>query len=402
MIYRRLLIYLFFTFISIYHITGCSDSTSDLQMPDNSRDFDLMNRMVLFSGNENENDSRYNIGILIDGVSDQEAREIVDRAFGEGKFSLFKTYPFSDNKDKFNVYYGTISIDDKNEIYAIPESDLTRIRQETAELFGSTEINSPSDLSGVLEPLATYLGLDFTEESPTISDDILNSLSPLLRQVIDQDINTLPEYYYANITSIFNNTGSARFKEGELSMRIQRNLQAFRSVFANYDFLHSKGFVSKGIIQGYANTKSKDFFLPLYEENLFLNTLDPASFHEDNYTVTAVHEFGHIFANLKDEYSAYDATDISSMPIADLNCFDEGAENPWNSIIPGYTADTVFGGCDRGASYRGTENSIMRTYFRYNATDWKTAWGVINEYYIRQVFNDPDFPSEPADPDADL
>ncbi|MCK4521355.1 MAG: hypothetical protein KAU20_02190 [Nanoarchaeota archaeon] len=87
-----------------------------------------------------------------------------------------------------------------------------------------------------------------------------------------------------------------------------------------------------------------------------------------------LHEFGHIFANLADEYvdEYYDDFDASGYPNCDL---EDRCPGKWSELT-----SECFMGCSTNEFSRGTEYSIMRNY-RLNKPGSK-EYGIINENEI--------------------
>lgn len=58
---------------------------------------------VLFMGDGNH--GRYDIFVTFEDFTDAKARDFLNAAFGNSTYSIFKTEPFDQYKDRFNVYY---------------------------------------------------------------------------------------------------------------------------------------------------------------------------------------------------------------------------------------------------------------------------------------------------------
>lgn len=94
---------------------------------------------------------------------------------------------------------------------------------------------------------------------------------------------------------------------------------------------------------------------------------------------TTVHELGHSFASLADEYYPEDAQSAAtSSVIASINCDVDSSCSKWNSV----TGTGCFAGCYyRTYFYRSVNSGIMRT--SGNNTDF----GVLNVRHIQSIFN---------------
>ncbi|MCG8454327.1 MAG: M64 family metallopeptidase [Spirochaetales bacterium] len=346
----------------------------------------LRNRMELFLGDDSEKGSRYNIGIVMDGLSDQQARQIAEQSFGNGDFSLFNTIPFNQHKNRFNVYIGTVESPDVNILPTVPQ---TLFQSVNFQQFLNAETSE--DLAPFLAPIGQYLlGIPNSQLPQLLIDyktEFTDNSDPANPEI------PIPAYYYASILTVegvLHNGGSL----GTIGQRIQRNINSLKSPFSSYSFLDCKAIVSPGIGQGYADTTNDIMYCPLYNEaNLygFLGVLDESTvrqFHPDYTTATIVHEFGHIFADFADEYYAYNAGEQAEVfGITNPNTFRNGETNPWTSIA-NYDGTTFQGGSG-GNSLRSSQNSIMRAYHKLRSpNDWKNkGWGPVHRHYILQKIN---------------
>lgn len=111
----------------------------------------------------------------------------------------------------------------------------------------------------------------------------------------------------------------------------------------------------------------KDMLSPVrsaaFSNNAFINTAD------DEFVL--MHEFGHIFSKLADEYvdeNYYKDFDIVEFP----NCDTAGCSK-WQFIT-----DSCFKGCSLNSFYRSSENSIMRNYYK------SKDFGILNENIINE------------------
>ncbi len=109
----------------------------------------------------------------------------------------------------------------------------------------------------------------------------------------------------------------------------------------------------------------KDIVLPLRSSS-YLNI---GSINVADNKLVVLHEFGHLFASLSDEY----VEDGITINIADsLNC-DVEACNKWNNI----DGTGCFNGCSKQQFYRSIQNGIMRNYYKSN------IYGVWNEKILK-------------------
>lgn len=113
--------------------------------------------------------------------------------------------------------------------------------------------------------------------------------------------------------------------------------------------------------------KIKDMITPVrsaaFSNNAFINSADNG--------LVLMHEFGHIFSKLADEYvdeNYYKDFDISEFP----NCDSAGCSK-WQVIT-----NNCFEGCSLGRFYRSSEKSIMRNYYK------SESFGIVNEALINK------------------
>ncbi len=387
----------------------------------------------------------YKIGIVFENHSPQQVSYKLDAAFGDGPFSLFKTNVFKDHKSKFHIEFGRITQDEDENAFNFTKEQ----KKAFGKLFVQTfpEFQSRESLGITIN---NFLEKHSISDTPFYYFDAIK-----LKELIEQTTLTA--------------TQEDRKRELEQSRdRFVDFLKNTHNQNKNFDLVI---YVSPGISGGYADSSAdtnihpapRVIYMPSSE---FLNVFMPSmGLHSDYYAITLVHELGHIFGDLADEYYSYEV-ETSVTPIkADLrvdiqfnyfrnNCFrwynvagfsgliasqanishiarrDSSDQisiyyprgttdvpsqqvlnfdfdltnilNPWthNSKVPffdrsndsttqesgsiaNYNAN-LYGGCNGGKSFRGTENSIMRLYHLYRAKDWPDAWGPINSYYLKR------------------
>jgi len=116
--------------------------------------------------------------------------------------------------------------------------------------------------------------------------------------------------------------------------------------------------------------KIKDSLLPLRSSSIS----NLASINTADNKLVLIHEFGHTFADLADEYvddSYYGSFDVAVFP----NCDFPGCED-WKNITDG-----CFPGCSVNQFHRATEKSIMRNYMK------SEEFGILNEKVIKESIN---------------
>lgn len=117
-------------------------------------------------------------------------------------------------------------------------------------------------------------------------------------------------------------------------------------------------------------SKIKDFVMPIRSSAISnIAHINPA----DNELVL-LHEFGHTFGRLADEYvdeSYYKNFNEDNYP----NCDSAGCEE-WSSL-----GDGCFKGCSVSQFFRPTKESIMRNYFK------SEEYGIVNEQIISERLN---------------
>ena len=141
---------------------------------------------------------------------------------------------------------------------------------------------------------------------------------------------------------------------------------------------------------------------------------------QKRFSKTMVHEFGHMFGLLEDEYVyiytqkniGFDNKNcayISAVPniLGDnIGKVELGAEIEevirWTGI-EGYDG-TLIRGCTNANSVRSSQNSIMREQYSISSESWSQSWFPVNEYYLNQELakykgEDKPIPPEGIPPD---
>ena len=403
-------------------------------------------------------DEKYDIGIVFENHSPRQISYKLNAFFGEGDFSLFKTDVFKDHKNKFRVQFGAISQTTDSNKFPIKNNKESTKRK-------LSEIN--------LKNYLNYLSLDHLEYE---RNKIINSEN-LASQVSFDDIR----YYFDPLQledyKLKEESGETLTEaEKNHKKQIERSRDRFVNFFKN-SHNNSKKFdlviyISDGIEGGLTSEKPES--LHPAPKVIYMNSSDfifgwssTMGLHSDYFAILGIHEIGHAFGHLADEYYAYEVSASTNTPvIGDFsqettnqfinNCFyryettdfsdltldsssplfshilylnetsdeatiffplgTEGVDsasvldfafvltpsvlNPWthetkvpyiisrdsevqeeDGFISNYDG-RLFAGCSGGKSFRGTENSIMRNYTRYNSKTWPKAWGPINSYYL--------------------
>ena len=110
----------------------------------------------------------------------------------------------------------------------------------------------------------------------------------------------------------------------------------------------------------------KDIVLPL-RSSAYLNI---GSINVADNKLVVLHEFGHLFGGLSDEY----VEDGMSIDITNsLNC-DISNCNKWNNV----DGTGCFNGCSKAEYYRSIQNGIMRNYYKSN------VFGIWNERILSE------------------
>ncbi len=413
-------------------------------------------------------DEKYDIGIVFENHSKEQISYKLNSLFGEGPFSLFKTKVFKDHKNKFRIQFGKISTDDTN-TFLFKENVSSEKQEEVKRDLSEFFIKKISETNNNDE-----IFLAFKQKDESLKNYIDFSAGRYyfdalaLKKYNDDELNCE------------SNTGTTddRCLHKE---QIERSQNRFINFFKN---THNKSkkfdlviYVSDGVQGAYAPSKPGNIhpaprviYLPPFE--FYGGWVASMGIHPDLFAITGIHEFGHVFGDLSDEYYSYHTRSSNTEPTAeDLNIktsnafknncfekyetsdfskttlqnttaiisqvvhrnesnseslfypfntqgisdpkkvldfsFDKDVLNPWTHAekVPFYsqrnqniveeteeTARTsiedyegeLWGGCNGGKSFRGTENSIMRSYFKYNALTWEEAWGPINSYYLKR------------------
>ncbi len=237
---------------------------------------------VLWMGNGDL--SKYDLFFVVEGKTQEEVEDQLDRIFGSGDYSLFKTNPFIGQEDKFNIYYAILS-----EAY---------------------------------------------------------------------------DYSY----------GSCRWSSGS-----DEGIERFSNIF-NQDWIDGKVYFSQNPkIWGHA--KFGEYIKMSYTCSGAPDTI-------------FIHEFGHMFGHLWDEY-IYPNNNGSS---AINNCLageglideeercEEGCEltgtHRWENISE--FDEEVFSGCTSPLLFRDKFQRVMRSSSSVPISEWIDAWGEVNEYYLRE------------------
>ena len=362
----------------------------------------ILHEWELVFGNGDSNN--YNIGVVFEAKDNNASQEtyksLLDRMMGNGDFSLFKTIPFKDNKDKFNIYYAVISkSNDKNEL-PYPENELSSIRVRADNYFTKNKeqfinSNDPIEINSFAKSIATAAGFDLNkaENSFFYADGLALSLGGLTTQKTDI---------------------------------IKRNIKRFDALFNQKNF-NTQVYISKGIDNGYTNTseKRKKIYMGYAERTIF-GLIKSELVHPDHLAILFTHEFGHAFALFSDEYypiektlgnidkDAFSNNTVNTGYTFNQTIFNpiEEKTNPWLADkipvlinernedgtgvheydyilgpIPFYNGVLVEGGNGRYGAYRTSQNSIMRFYLQISKEEWQNSWSPVQKFYIDYFLN---------------
>ncbi len=289
-----------------------------LDMPNNEE-------MKYYLGNGetiSTSDSKYDIGIIFENHSTRQISYKLNALFGDGDFSLFKTNVFKNHKSKFRIQFGQISQNqDKNEL-SITSDNASVTKQKLAEIHLKLTPISKSVSHFQYEKANSFISKEIKENLPT-KENQKYYFDPLLLK---------NEYAKNNLTAV----------QQQHKTQIQRSRDRFINFLKNSHNI-SKEFdlviyVSDGLPRGYAprepqsvHPAPKVIYLPSFD---FISGWVPTmGIHSDYFAVTGVHEIGHAFGNLADEYHAYETESLIDTPtITDItqenqnkfrnNCFD--------------------------------------------------------------------------------
>ncbi|MCA9459415.1 MAG: hypothetical protein KC550_02590 [Nanoarchaeota archaeon] len=227
---------------------------------------------VLWKGDGNH-ETNYDIFIIFENQSEVKINQYLDATFENGAYSIFKTKPFLNKEDSFNIYY-----------FNIPEKfvyeDTSRCRWGTKPLQNKEKF-----------------------------DIILNQFNWIDLRV-----------YMAKDPRLWAHAGSA---------------------------IHMSSSCN-----GLTNV--------------------------DSFAKTFTHEFGHAFGGLRDEYTYSGNTFLYNS----MNCISPENSSRWDNIFA-YNGEK-FKGCTSSNSYRATSSSMMKDQRRFSADAWPSAWGVVNEHYLKE------------------
>ncbi|MCY4524105.1 MAG: hypothetical protein OXB84_05135, partial [Halobacteriovoraceae bacterium] len=161
---------------------------------------------------------------------------------------------------------------------------------------------------------------------------------------------------------------------------IERNLARFTSFISSSNLgsrtLDLTIYVSSGISGGYANVRNKTVYVPSFEFDSLGNPT--AGSHSDFFTITGVHEIGHIVGTLDDEYYAYG---LDALPSSKSDLIPLASEEIKfkNNCFTGYvledarttsvTLDRIFIDGDSPQFYRADQFS-----FDFRLTDINNPW----------------------------
>jgi hypothetical protein len=169
-----------------------------------------------------------------------------------------------------------------------------------------------------------------------------------------------------------------------------KNIQRFETIFNQFSWIDGKIYLTKDpSVWGHASVYND----LTARERPFIK-ISTTCMGNDIVAIssTVVHEFGHMFGSLEDEY-IYPSAPVNYHGVGvwigsgRKNCATEGTPEKWANI-PLYNSIDFYSGCTSSHFHRSTFNSIMRNQFVFDEANWKNAFGVINEYYLTQSLNE--------------
>jgi len=374
--------------------------------------------IVLWKGDVDHN--RKDI-ILVSEYSREDTEYLLEESFGDGDFSLFKTNPFIGKENKFNIYY-----------YLIPEGDYSG--RGECEWNNETNIKNVERFDSIFNK---FNWVDYkiylTKDSRTwahankgkyiqmslvcggyndiieTNQNIENWVSKLEESLenLQKEKEECPEIECIDSDG-GNNLGVQGTVSGPNIFGVFLEIEDYcrdeesRIVESGPKIAEfsctSEGIVFYNIVECLNGCQDGACVgeLPEIEEVLtceeniqsqidniknLLKDIDTNKWDDfyESHARTSVHEFGHMFARLDDEYIYIDIKEEN----VEFNCGDlDNISERWKDI-PGWNSFS-FSGCTLSNLKRGTFNSIMREQGDYDKETWKDAWGPINEYRLKQ------------------
>ena len=230
-------------------------------------------------------DKKYDIGILFENHSKEQVSYKLNALFGEGPFSLFKTLPFRNHRDKFRIQFGVIHNSNTNESTMSKDTKL-----EIASIFKRI-MSKDGDTSKEFKEFISKTG----------------------------DIQSI----WKNYLGIFRLDKYKNKKEGGQALTQEEKekeiqFRANHNLFINF-FKHDNNkdknfdtviYVSPGLSGSYANSHADTLVHPtknvIYlKSGEFFLFFPYASAHPSYFAIEGVHELGHILGGLFDEYENY-------------------------------------------------------------------------------------------------
>ena len=259
---------------------------------------------------------KYNIAVLFDHHTPRQVSYKLEAAFGDGPYSLFQTKEFMKKESKFCIQFGRLEVaGTKREVMrearlasslsADPEIDLRALARRNVQVL--VQSSTAQDLNSG-RPVAVLGTSSWSPPSGGFNIQVLKDVEASLSRL--EDLRAL-----AN-PSAEEQRELRELEIEEPALKAQRTpLRAVADEFDDYFDSYTgsklkefdmKIYVSDGIPQGYADKDNNIVYTPSGE--FVFSFLPSAGIHSGYFATTLVHEFGHIFGNLVDEYYAYEVS----------------------------------------------------------------------------------------------
>ena len=201
-------------------------------------------------------------------------------------------------------------------------------------------------------------------------------------------------YYYQLPKLNYKNTNMCRWGESYSS----EEGELFNSIFNQFDWsdltIH---LATNSYIWPAAYPTHFEEERLVYPGRIFIGT-ECDRIEGDYFPRAVVHEMGHAFGNLRDEYLYGKIGKYPSDPKEYKNCaYSQSPATKWNHIS--HYQENLYQGCtyeylcesnntNCDPVYRGTDNSIMRDPDNENIINsWQNGWRSINKYYLTETLN---------------
>ena len=405
-------------------------------------------QMATYGQSESSAD-KYKIGIVFENHSARQVSYKLNSAFGEGPFSLFKTNVFKNHKSRFHIEFGQITQDEDQNAFNLTEDqkkEMGRLLVKTLQESQNQEnltvaVRDFSQRYSLDEPFYYFNILKLKEliekENLTTREQnrkreleyVRDRFTDFFHNSHNQNKNfDLVVYVSSGIAGGYANT-QADTNIHSASKVIYMPSSEFFSVFipgmgihSDYfavTLVHELGHILGNLVDEYYSYGVETSRTPVQNDlaidktfNRFRNncfdwyqTSEFSSATLDSVTALISQIVQLTSSDGIEIYYPRGTEDVPSERILNFTFDLTGVLNPWthetkvpffekrdhNAIeesgsIQNYDGK-LYGGCNGGKSFRGTENSIMRIYHLYRAKDWPDAWGPINTYYLKRGLN---------------